>query len=161
MSDAATIRIAAPGDEHALARLNRHVQELHVAARPDRFKRTELAEVTEWFRSRLQAPDVHIWIALAGAAPVGYLVAVLHRQAEHAFCFARRYYQIDQLALDPAWRRQGIARALVDEVVRLARAEGDLDVQLTAWVFNDGARVVFERLGFVAETIHFCAEGPR
>jgi hypothetical protein len=104
-----TIRAAVLGDEELLAVLNGLVHELHIANRPDYFKPTAAEEVSAWSRSLLQKPTASIWIAEEGGVPVGYVLALLHERAENPFCPARRWCEIDQIAVDDKWRRRGLA----------------------------------------------------
>ncbi|HMI87857.1 MAG TPA: GNAT family N-acetyltransferase [Polyangiaceae bacterium] len=143
-----TIRDAEDHDVHLLADLNRFVQDLHVAALPEYFKHPESGAVAESFRSRLHRPDVRVWIAHMGDGAVGYAVSVLRERAENALCLARRFYELEEIAVSLAHRRQGVARALVERVLTEARLQGVPDVELTSWAFNVDAHAAFQALGF-------------
>src|SRR5215470_3115091 len=56
--------------------------------------------------------------------------------------------ELDDLFVDPDWRRQGAARALVLDVVAHARNQGIGRIQVTA---NQHALVFYEKAGFVAD----------
>jgi GNAT superfamily N-acetyltransferase len=56
--------------------------------------------------------------------------------------------ELDDLFVDPDWRRQGAARTLVLDVVAHARNEGIGRIQVTA---NQHALVFYEKAGFVAD----------
>jgi GNAT superfamily N-acetyltransferase len=56
--------------------------------------------------------------------------------------------ELDDLFVDPGWRRQGAARALVLDVVAHARNQGIGRIQVTA---NQHALVFYEKAGFVAD----------
>lgn len=155
----AYIRSALVGDEIVLARLNRFAQDLHVNRRPDLFRAGTVQEVAAWFRSRLEDPTTRAWIAEDAAAPVGYLIAVLHDRPAGPFTVARRFCEIDQMAVDPAHRSQGIARALMVEALTRARADGVDEFEATSWSFNDSAHTMFRRLGFVPKTVRFELRG--
>jgi len=62
---------------------------------------------------------------------------------------------VDELAVSPAHRRQGLARALFERVLAEARAEGLRDVELTSWSFNVEAHAAFEALGFRPKVVRF------
>jgi GNAT superfamily N-acetyltransferase len=151
----AAIRRAARGDEGALAELNAFVQELHVLGNPAYFKPSVHEEVSAWFRSLLEKSTVKIWIAEGDGVPVGFASTFLHERAENAFCRSRRWLEIDQIGVRPEWRRKGIARALVQVVLGAAKAESVHDVELSSWVFNDGAHEAFRRLGFTPRVVRF------
>jgi GNAT superfamily N-acetyltransferase len=155
----AHIRLAAVGDETVLAGLNRFAQDLHVERRPDLFRAATIEEVAAWFRSRLENPATRAWIADDSGTPIGYLIAVLHERPEGPFTVARRFCEIDQMAVDPARRGQGVARALMLKALSEAHAEGVHEIEATSWSFNDSAHAMFRRLGFVPKTVRFELKG--
>ena len=57
---------------------------------------------------------------------------------------------VDSLATDPRHRRRGVARALLAEAERRARAEGFPSVALETAGDNAGARALYESAGFDA-----------
>ncbi len=57
---------------------------------------------------------------------------------------------IMNLAVDPASRREGIARRLVEDVLRVSRENRVSSVHLEVRKSNDAARLLYEHLGFKA-----------
>jgi ribosomal protein S18 acetylase RimI-like enzyme len=57
-------------------------------------------------------------------------------------------FYIDALATDPAFRRRGLARALLDEAERQARSHGLPAVSLDTTMNNEGARALYASAGF-------------
>jgi GNAT superfamily N-acetyltransferase len=149
------IRPAAIGDEALLAGLNDFVQELHLGKRPDHFRPTQSAELATWYRSLLEKSTTRIWIAEEDGLPVGYVVAIFREASENPFARARRWCEIDQVAVDRSRRRRGIARALILNAASWAKAEGIPHIEAASWSFNDGAHEMFRRLGFVPKTTRF------
>jgi GNAT superfamily N-acetyltransferase len=149
------IRSAAIGDEALLASLNRFVQDVHLAERPETFKPTHPEELAGWYRSMLEKPTTRAWIAEADRTAVAYILAVAYQAAESPFAQTRRWWEIDQIAVDPNRRRVGIARALVFTVVAAARTEGVRQIETASWSFNTSAHDVFRRLGFHPKITRF------
>jgi GNAT superfamily N-acetyltransferase len=149
------IRLAVVGDDALLARLNRFVQDFHLANRPDHFRPTRPEELATWYRSLLDKPTTRVWIAEEDGLPVGYLLALVHEAPDTPFVRARRWCEIDQLAVDPDRRKRGIGRALLLHAVSTAKAEGICHVEAASWSFNDGAHKVFRRFGFLPKTTRF------
>ena len=58
---------------------------------------------------------------------------------------------IDLLAVDEAYRRQGVGTALFQEVQRRARREGAKRVDLTVWSHNKVAVEVYQAFGMVPQ----------
>ena len=52
------------------------------------------------------------------------------------------------IAVDPNYRRQGIAAALVEELVRQLKAKGNYCLTLEVRASNDAAIKLYEKLGF-------------
>jgi ribosomal protein S18 acetylase RimI-like enzyme len=59
-----------------------------------------------------------------------------------------RSFYVDALATDPAFRRRGAARALLDEAERQARDRGLPAVSLDTTLANDAARALYARAGY-------------
>lgn len=153
-----TVRDADEGDVELLAALNGIVHQLHVAAVPTHFKQPEPGAVAESFRSKLRRTDVRIWIASAGETPVGYAVVGIRQRVETELCHARSFYEVDEICVSPAHRRQGLARALLERALAEARSQGVRDVELSSWSFNADAHAAFEALGFRPKVVRFGRE---
>ena len=151
----ATIRNAVAGDEELLAKLNGFVQDIHLEQRPDDFKPTTIPELAGWYRSLLERPTARMWIAEEGGLPVGYILAIVHQRADNPFCPDRHWCELDQIAVDPKYRRQGIGRSLILRAIAEVTADGIRDIEATSWSFNQVTHVVLRRLGFVPKTVRF------
>jgi ribosomal protein S18 acetylase RimI-like enzyme len=64
----------------------------------------------------------------------------------------RRAY-VYHLAVDPDWRRRGVAGALMDELEDRLRRKGALKVKLQVIAGNDASRGFFAQRGYDVETI--------
>jgi len=147
------IRAAGAGDDAVLAEIAAVVQQLHFQERPDVFKPVNVEALRDWFRSALQSSQRHVLLAEVAGTPAGYAVVLDGERTEDAFACARRWREVDQLAVIPAQRHRGVARALIDHAAAAARADGMPALELNAWAFNQAARATFRRLGFVERSI--------
>ena len=78
-------------------------------------------------------------VALSGGALVGYV-----------FCaFAGGEVHVNKIAVSPSLRRQGVASALMDEVLAFAARVSAEEIYLEVRVSNRTARVFYAGLGFV------------
>jgi len=149
------VRRATIGDLSAFLELHAQVHGLHLQHRPDQFKPTETHAIEARFREGLGADSPKIWVAERGDKVVGYAVELLVQKAENAWCPARRYCEIEQIAVDAAHRRRGIARALLQAIVDSAHAAGIDEIELTSWSFNQDAHRAFEHFGFTPKIVRF------
>ncbi|HYW71750.1 MAG TPA: GNAT family N-acetyltransferase [Pyrinomonadaceae bacterium] len=150
-----TIRTTDIGDGKVLAQLNAFVQELHLQHRSDHFKETSVPDLEAWYESLLETPTTKAWIAEVNGQPVGYVLALCRDLRENPFTRARTWLEVDQLAVDPNYRRQGVGRELVRKVIAYAQETGFAGIEASSWSFNQEAHQLFGQLGFVPKVIRF------
>ncbi|AOW92113.1 ribosomal-protein-alanine N-acetyltransferase [Rhodococcus sp. WMMA185] len=94
------------------------------------------------FRAELAAPHSHYAVArddvgqLVGYAGIALLGNSMHPESE-----------IHTIGTDPAYRRRGVGRALLDELLRKADTRGG-PVYLEVRTDNDAAIALYRRVGF-------------
>jgi ribosomal protein S18 acetylase RimI-like enzyme len=102
----------------------------------------------ESFFDERTAPE-DVLVAVDGATLAGYVrLGRVTRLASNAHVVA-----ITGLAVDPAHRRRGIARLLLDAAVEAARARGARRLTLRVLAPNAAARALYEAAGFVVEGV--------
>jgi ribosomal protein S18 acetylase RimI-like enzyme len=93
--------------------------------------------------------EIAVVVAESEGAIVGYCLH--HFGYEPTYAASGRY--ICDLYVVEAWRRRGIARALVAEVARRGKAAGGSFVWWTAKPGNDAANAAYARLGSFSEPL--------
>jgi putative acetyltransferase len=93
----------------------------------------------------------------AGLANALTLLAVIDG-AVAGFASLKGGDEIDMLFVDPEFARQGVGRALVDALTRLAGARGAKRLTTEA---SDVARPLFERQGFTAQKRNLVRKGDQ
>lgn len=149
------IRRAQQTDVESLARLNQVVQQLHAERSPAHFKPFDAVAVRTWFRSVLQNENARVWIASVDEVDIGYVLALIREQAEHAFAYARRFCEIEQIAVASAYRHGGAGKALLARAIEDARDRDVHDFELSSWSFNAEAHRFFDAAGFNAKYVRF------
>jgi diamine N-acetyltransferase len=150
-----TVRAAEVGDHDVLAALSAMVQEVHLRERPDVFKPMDVVALERWFRDILATGSARIWIGQVGGQIAGYVLARTERRPENVFSYERRWYEIDQMGVDPRYQREGVARALLGRVIESAIAEDVKDIELNTWSFNEAAQRAFQKLGRAVKNVRF------
>jgi GNAT superfamily N-acetyltransferase len=151
----AVIRSAEVGDIDVLTQLLGEVQDLHVANRPETFRELVANEIAEMFRACLENPSAKLWVADVDGVARGYLSAVVRQTPQGPYSFKRTWMELDSIGVHRAYRRQGVARALVKAALGHAEGAGIREVELASWAFNQSAHEAFRKLGFVPKVVRF------
>ncbi len=104
-----------------------------------------------YLQKLLAKDDVFIIAALKGAQVVGGLVAYELQKIEQQ----RSEIYIYDLAVDQAYRRQGIATALIEVLQPLARACGAWAIYVQADYGDEPAIALYTKLGVREDVMHF------
>jgi aminoglycoside 3-N-acetyltransferase I len=102
----------------------------------------------------LADPRVIVLVALAGAGVVGGLVAYELRKFERE----RSEIYIYDLAVAEAFRRRGIASALLEQLSQIAAERGIRSVFVQADYVDAPAIALYEKFGVREEVLHFDIE---
>lgn len=86
----------------------------------------------------LERHDAALFCALLGDQPVGY--AGIRRVLDEGY--------VNNIAVLPEWRRQGVGTALVEALVRYGREQQLSFITLEARVSNLGAIALYQKCGF-------------
>jgi ribosomal protein S18 acetylase RimI-like enzyme len=155
------VRPARLEDLPAVSRLAAELVRMHHRLDPPRFMLIEPVEDGyQWFFSReLKRKEALILIAedeADGGRMLGYAYATLEGRDWNDLLDACG--KLNDLYVDAAARRRGVARALVDQVFAWFRArEAPRVVLLSAWQ-NPEAHAFFESLGFRRTMLEMTAE---
>lgn len=151
----AVIRSAEVRDIDVLTELVGEVQALHVANRPETFRELMADEIAAAFRSSFENPAARVWVADFDGVARGYLTAVVRHTPQGPYTFERSWMELDSIGVHHAYRRRGVARALVEAALAHAASAGIRQVELASWAFNQSAHAAFRKLGFVPKFVRF------
>jgi len=133
-------RPAVAEDESALLRMMRNLAEQE----PGAYFFDEPV-VREVLRKFLASPDLgEAWVFLDRETPVGYIVLTFG----YSFEFHGRDSFIDELYIEPQYRRQGIGRRAMQFVEERARELGVNAIHLEVDQGNDAAAELYRRAGY-------------
>ena len=94
----------------------------------------------------LAAPGRFMLVAIAGGRVVGQCAAVIHRHPDKG-----TELYVDEVGVAPDFRRQGVARRLLDEMLALGKAAGCEEAWVGTEHHNRPARGLYESRGATAE----------
>jgi ribosomal protein S18 acetylase RimI-like enzyme len=133
-------RPAVQADEQSLLRMMRNLAEQEPGAYV--FDEPVVCEVLRKF---LASPDLgRAWVFHEGETPVGYIVLTFG----YSFEYHGRDSFIDELYIEPQFRRQGIGRRAMQFVEERARELGVNAIHLEVDQGNDPAAELYRRAGY-------------
>lgn len=156
-----TIRPAAAGDAQALGRLGAMLMRAHYAFDPQRFlpPGDSPEEGYGWFlNSQRRSRDAVVLVAEMHDSQqvTGYVYAALEPMSWKELRAAAGF--VHDVAVDPAFRRQGIASALMSAAIDWLREHGAPRVLLWTAAPNAEAQRLFDALGFRRTMIEMTRE---
>lgn len=155
------IRPAAPDDFAGVCDLFRVLDEIHVRARPDIFFDVPGdARPRSYYDAVLADPDQIILVAEPRAEPEakianGQLAGLVHvllkvkANVDVPGVHPRTYGLINNFSVAPALRSRGIGRMLMEAGAAWAFERGATELEIQVHEFNERARTLYERMGFV------------
>ena len=65
----------------------------------------------------------------------------------------RRWIEVEQVGVHPDYRRQGVARLLLNRILKEIDKTSKLPLELNTWSFNKAASIAFGQLGFIERNV--------
>jgi GNAT superfamily N-acetyltransferase len=154
MADDITIRPVAPPDEEAIARLWQALTDYHVQLDPR--LPTAAPGAAENYAARLlerrDDPYTQTFVAEVGGQVVAYILGAIIEMQPDLFEYADSGFIAD-VFVDPAYRRRGIARQLVETLTAWFAERGVFLVEWQVAAKNPDAVRFWESVGGQALTI--------
>ncbi|MBO5337847.1 MAG: GNAT family N-acetyltransferase [Lachnospiraceae bacterium] len=142
------VRFAEEKDLDRVNELRKQVNDIHVEGRPDIFKAGFGEEIRDFAKVILNGENSDIIVVerdgiICGMACVDYV-----NRPETAYGNPRSFYHVQEIAVDEAFRRQGVARELFEFMKKDAQQRKLPQIELDVWEFNESAREFYEAVGF-------------
>jgi ribosomal protein S18 acetylase RimI-like enzyme len=147
-------REATVQDLAGICALGAEVNALHNSAWPDLFA-AEIAteESQEVWRASLDQAGATTFVAATDGALAGFVTVAIVDEASPLFR-RMRYAKVGTVGVTARFRGQGIGRALMTLVEAWALSHDATEVHLNVWAFNEGARRLYEELGYAVRSHH-------
>ena len=148
-------RFASEADFEAVNHLARQVHELHVQWHPDLFRSVQYPITREEFSTLLQ--EQRLLLAQRDGAVIAYAVFAVQR-FDMPKLMPQKSLKLEEICVDEAYRRQGVAKALLYELMRLGKSAGCSDLRLTCDPHNTAGIAFYESLGLKPKVIQYQCE---
>ncbi len=145
-------RFARPEDFEAVNALARQAHAVHLAWRPDLFQPVEYPFGPEDYRQKTE--ENRILLACEGEEILAYAAYDI-RKTENPMLTPRTVLLLDNLCVDEAHRKKGIASKLLRHLCALAKEWGCTDFELGCHPENAAGIALYESLGMRVKSIHY------
>ena len=143
-----TVRPASRDELERVNELRRQVNDVHVSGRPDIFRPGFLPELRDHVYEQFDSGEYEILVARSDGDIAGFAVTTVVDKPLSPYNNARSFYRVEEFGVDEAYRRNGVASALIAYIRDDAKAKGLNRIELDMWEFNEGALAFYEAAGF-------------
>ena len=134
-------------DIEGVVELSYMVGELHDNAMPEYFNRTSKDEHLRIIKNMMDDKNACILVAKDGSNVIGFACLYVQNNNNEGFK-VRRVGYIYNFGVDEKYRRKGVGKKLIENVIEYFKNEGCGAVDLSVFMFNGGALDFYKKLGF-------------
>lgn len=145
-------RFAGPDDFEAVNAIARQAHEVHLAWRPDIFRQVEYPFEPAVYQRRVELRQ--ILLACKGKQIVAY-AAFDVMQRNIPLLVPRTILHLDNICVDEAYRKKGVASKLIKHLCAIAKTWGCTDLELGCHPENAAGIALYESLGMRVKSIHY------
>ncbi|MBQ9928603.1 MAG: GNAT family N-acetyltransferase [Lachnospiraceae bacterium] len=142
------VRFAEEKDLERVNELRAQVNDVHVKGRPDIFKPGFCQELKDVVYEMCNDENKNIIVAERDGTVCGMVCVEYIIKPESPYNLERKFYHIVEVAVDEAFRRQGVAREMFEFIKKDAKERGFTRIELDVWGFNESAQEFYESVGF-------------
>ena len=142
------VRFGTEKDIEKINDLRKQVNEIHAVGRPDVFKAGFDRKLQDLAYTLINGENSNILVAerdgvICGMACVEYVC-----KPETPYTMKRKFYHVQEIAVDESFRRQGVAGELFEFMKVDAEKRKLTKIELDVWAFNESAIEFYEAIGF-------------
>jgi len=140
-------RKASIDDYVRISILKKQIHDYHSYQKPDFYKNPEVPLCKKEFEDLLASDDYNIYVVESIDRFYGYAITkVISFQANPLIVDHKRLF-IDDINIDPEYRKEGIGKFMIEELESVCRSEGFSYLDLNVWSFNTDAIGFFRKQG--------------
>ena len=147
------IRAMRPDDFDAVQEIFHTVHAMHQENRPDLYRKLDAPLSRTYYTQMVENPGGIALCAECGGKVAGVAYTYMKAPTENPVMVPRITAFMDDLAVHPDFRGQGIGRALLEESRRQALARGAVSLELMVWAFNQNAIEFYEHAGMAPRSM--------
>lgn len=140
-------------DFDAVQEIFRSVHKLHQENRPDIYRELDAPLSYEYYTEMCANPDGIALCAVGGGKIAGVAYTYMKKPPSNPVVLPRAVAFMDDLAVHPDFRGQGVGKVLLMESRRRAAERGAVSLELMVWAFNQNAVEFYEHAGMTPKSI--------
>lgn len=155
------MRFIQTDDADLIATLNRPIHEHHVRLAPTFFTPYHHASISRVFRALMKQERNFFFLVLEEEIEIGYVWFEERISEANAFRQQQKTLYIHQISINPATKRKGYGKAVMEYAEQWAKTYGFPSIELDYWVGNEEAAGFYRRMGFIPkrQTVRKTREG--
>jgi ribosomal protein S18 acetylase RimI-like enzyme len=142
------VRFAEEKDLDIINELRKQVNDIHVEGRPDVFKAGFGTEIRDFAKVIMNGENSDTIVAERNGVICGMVCVDYVNKSETPYSKARSFYHVQEIAVDVNYRRQGVAKELLEFMIADAKKRKLGKIELDVWEFNDSAIEFYQAVGF-------------
>ncbi|MCA1029629.1 GNAT family N-acetyltransferase [Bacillus timonensis] len=143
------MKITQTMDPKIIARLNEHVQKVHVKLYPEHFKPYNYEEILSFFKPMMEKPQFRFILLEDKGDQVGYAWIETKSFPESPFKNAYKSLYVHQISVNEEYRKKGYGSYLFNHIYQFAKESHINRIELDYWCGNLGAKRFYEKEGFI------------
>ena len=147
------IRFAQAKDVTGILALLRQVGRVHHEGRPDIFRANAQKYGASQILAMLESSATPIFVAVEEDTVLGYGFCMFKKHELDPVINDHTELYIDDLCVDENRRKEGIGKAIYEEILRYAQMRRCYNVTLNVWSCNPGAMKFYESLGMKPQKV--------
>ena len=142
------VRYAERSELGEVNRLREMVNRLHVEGRPDWFRPDFSNELKDFIYGFYDDENNDVIVATIDGVICGFASVQYIEHGGSPYSMPKKFYHIMEFGVDEAYRRKGVATALIEFCKEDAKNRGIHRIELDYWAFNEDAEKFYEAAGF-------------
>ncbi|MBD8070660.1 GNAT family N-acetyltransferase [Bacillus sp. PS06] len=136
-------------DVELIAKLNKHVHDVHVEQYPEYFQEYNYENILAFYQGIINKEEFLFLLLEDFSQPIGYAWVEMKNYPETAFKKEYKSVYVHQISISYNYRNKGYGSILMEEIYSVARSNGINRVELDYWTNNLIAIDFYNKNGFV------------
>ncbi|TYS77507.1 GNAT family N-acetyltransferase [Rossellomorea aquimaris] len=141
------LREATLDDYEKIKPIHKEVHDLHVLARPDRYKPTEHTLDMGYYKGLIMNDDAGVFVIDLYDEIIAFTFLRKNETPDRETIVKKEYVFIEDFGVTEKYKEKGLGKQLFTKAVEFTKDTGAKSLELGVWEFNDTAIQFYEAMG--------------